>query len=132
MPDSLHSDLTQYIAHYKLNNCIVIIDWNKRQLDGYLTDIMNPFSIPEKMKAFGFNTQVVKGNDMEAIDDAINAAKEVKDSAVCIVLDSVKGQSVPYFEEMLANHSVKFGGETIEEANKAVAMYKEFIEKEEA
>lgn len=44
----------QYIANYKLNNCIVIIDDNKRQLDGYTKDVMNPFDIAEKMKAFGF------------------------------------------------------------------------------
>ena len=31
----------QYVAHYKLNNCIVIIDDNKRQLDGYTKDVMN-------------------------------------------------------------------------------------------
>ena len=122
----------QYIAGKRLNNCIVIIDWNKRQLDGYLTDVLEPFSIPEKMKAFGFNTQVVKGNDMAAIDAAIDAAKTVKDSAVCIVLDSVKGQSVSYFEEMVSNHSIKFSGEATEEAKKAIVAYKEFIEKEEA
>lgn len=38
----------QYIANYKLNNCIVIIDDNKRQLDGYTKDVMNPFDIAEK------------------------------------------------------------------------------------
>ena len=47
----------QYIANYKLNNCIVIIDDNKRQLDGYTKDVMNPFDIAEKMKAFGFYVQ---------------------------------------------------------------------------
>ena len=85
----------QYVAHYKLNNCIVIIDDNKRQLDGYTKDVMNPFSIPDKMKAFGFDVQVVKGNDIEAIDAAIEQAKAVKDQAVCIVLDTIKGQGVP-------------------------------------
>ena len=39
---------------------------------------MNPFSIENKMKAFGFYTQTVKGNDEEAIDEAINRAKNVK------------------------------------------------------
>lgn len=122
----------QYIAANKLNNCIVIIDDNKRQLDGYTKDVLNPFSIPEKMKAFGFCTQVVKGNDLEAIDDAINQAKETKDQAVCIVLDSVKGQSVPYFENMVMNHSVKFNNdEVIGEAKKAVESLKAFVEKEE-
>ena len=76
----------QYIAHYKLNHCVVIIDDNKKQLDGTTKEVMNPFSIENKMKAFGFYTQTVKGNDEEAIDEAINRAKNVKDQAVCIPL----------------------------------------------
>ena len=121
----------QYIAHYKLNNCIVIIDDNKRQLDGYTKDVMNPFSIPEKMKAFGFDVQVVKGNDVKAIDEAIDRAKGIKDQAVCIVLDTIKGQGVPFFEEMTSNHSVKFNTEEIKDAtHKAMAELKQFIEQE--
>ena len=70
----------QYVANYKLNNCIVVIDDNKRQLDGFTKDVMNPFSIPDKMKAFGFDVQVVKGDDIEAIDAAIDRAKSSKGS----------------------------------------------------
>ena len=122
----------QYIANYKLNNCIVIIDDNKRQLDGYTKDIMNPFDISKKMEAFGFFTQKVKGNDIEAIDDAINQAIEVKDKAVCIVLDTIKGQGVPYFENMFSNHSVKFNTDEINDAaNEAKQALLEFISKEE-
>lgn len=121
----------QYIAHYKLNNCIVIIDDNKRQLDGYTKDVMNPFSIPDKMKAFGFHVQVVKGNDVSAIDDAIEQAKQVEDQAVCIVLDTIKGQGVPFFEEMVSNHSVKFNTDEIKEAtHKAMEELKQYIEQE--
>ena len=120
----------QYIANYKLNNCIVIIDDNKRQLDGYTKDVINPFSYQEKMKAFGFYTLTAKGDDLEAIDDTINKLKEVKESAVCMVLDSVKGQGVKFFEELLSNHSVKFNEEYTNEANKAIAQLKEYIAKE--
>lgn len=51
-----------------------------------------------------------------AIDEAINASKTVTDQAVCIVLDSIKGQGVPFFEEMEANHSVKFDNADIQKA----------------
>lgn len=119
----------QYIAHYKLNHCIVIIDENKRQLDGTTKEIMNPFDLVEKMKAFGFHVQKVKGNDEEAIDHAINCAKQVKDQAVCIVLDSIKGSGVPYFEQMAGNHSVKFNNDEILNANhEAIKALESFIE----
>lgn len=106
----------QYIAHFKLNHCIVIIDDNKKQLDGPTKDILDPFDIQQKMTAFGFYTEKVPGADMHAIDGAIERCKAIEDQAVCIVLDSVKGQGVPFFEELEANHSVKF---TTDEINQA-------------
>ena len=107
----------QYLAHYRLNHCIVIIDENKKQLDGTTEEVMNPFSIADKMKAFGFDVQCVKGDDEEAIDSAIERAKAVMDHAVCIVLDTIKGAGVPYFEQLTGNHSVKFDNNEILEAN---------------
>ena len=109
----------QYIAHFKLNHCIVIIDDNKKQLDGPTKDILDPFDIQQKMTAFGFYTEKVPGADMQAIDEAIERCKAIEDQAVCIVLDSVKGQGVPFFEELDANHSVKF---TTDEINQAAEV----------
>lgn len=122
----------QYMAHYRLNHCIVIIDENKRQLDGFTCDVMNPFSIAKKMEAFGFHVQQVKGNDEEAISQAIDRAKRIQNQAVCIVLDSIKGQGVPYFEALTDNHSVKFDNETILSAtNQAIAELEEFVKRGE-
>ena len=119
----------QYIAHYKLNHCVVIIDENKRQLDGTTKEVMNPFDLEEKMKAFGFHVQRVKGNDEEAIDAAIDQAKSITDQAVCIVLDSIKGAGVPYYEQMEGNHSVKFNNDEILQINhKAIKDLEDLIE----
>lgn len=122
----------QYIAARRLNNCIVIIDNNKKQLDGILEDVLDPFDIPDKMRAFGFETKVVKGDDLEAIDEALTQAKNAEDHAVCIVLDSIKGRSTGYFETMAGNHSVKFSDEVKSEAEKAIKRYKAFLKKEGA
>lgn len=118
----------QYIAAKKLNNCIVIIDENKKQLDGTCEEVLNPFSIPKKMEAFGFHVQYVKGNDENKINEAINTAKAAKDQAVCIVLDTIKGQGVKFFEELKDNHSVKFNSEAVLEANhQAIKELEAFI-----
>ncbi|MGI6509836.1 MAG: transketolase [Erysipelotrichaceae bacterium] len=122
-----------YIAQKKLNNCIVIIDDNKRQLDGYTKDIINHYDLKAKMESFGFKTLRVDGSDIEAIDAAITELKGVKDKAVCIVLDTIKGQGIKYFEDLFSNHSVKFNNEAINKAaDEAVKELKAFIEKEEA
>ncbi|MDR3048706.1 MAG: transketolase [Elusimicrobiota bacterium] len=111
----------QFIAHNKLNNCIAFIDENKKQLDGWTKDVINPYDIEKKMQAFGFFTKKVKADDESAIDEAIEKCKSVKDSAVCIILDSIKGQGIKYFEDMMDNHSVKFNtAENIKAADDAI------------
>lgn len=121
----------QFIAHNKLNEVIVIIDWNKKQLDGTLEQIMNPFSIAKKMEAFGFQVIECDGKDEEAISNAIDAAKEVKDSAVCIVMDTIKAQGVPYYYDRSDSHSPKFGGEADAALDAVIAELEAFIEKGE-
>lgn len=117
----------QFLANYRLHQVIVFIDENKRQLDGYTADVMNPFDIRKKMEAFGFFVQKVPGDDEEAISQAIDRAKQVKDQAVCIVLDTVKGQGVPYFEQMEDNHSVKFKEPDNRAADEAIKDLEMFI-----
>lgn len=110
----------QFLAHYRLHNVIVLIDNNLRQLDGNTKDVMNPFNIAKKMEAFGFAVKEVPGNLEEEISDAIDWAKQIKDQAVCVILNTVKGQGVPYFENMPNNHSVKFKSEDIIELDRAI------------
>lgn len=118
----------QFIAHHALSKVIVFIDENKKQLDGYTKDIINPFDLRAKMESFGFYTQKVKGNDEKMISEAIDAAKEQHTRANCIILDTIKGQGVKYFEDMQDNHSVKFQEKDHAEIDKAVKELEQFIE----
>ncbi|GGC88894.1 transketolase [Enterococcus wangshanyuanii] len=97
----------QFAAHQKLDHLIVLIDDNKKQLDGYTAEICDPLDFVEKMQAFGFNSWRVNGGDVSAIEAAIDHAKKVNGKPTAIVLDTVKGQGVPYFEELMDNHHVR-------------------------
>ncbi|MDR2709438.1 MAG: transketolase [Elusimicrobiota bacterium] len=118
----------QYIAAKKLNNCIVMIDINKKQLDGWTKDILNPFDIAKKMEAFGFFTVKANGADEESISMALDKCREIKDGAVCIALDTTKGQGVKYFENYASNHSVKFNNpEIIKAAEDAISELENYL-----
>ncbi|ALS01759.1 carbohydrate degradation protein [Enterococcus silesiacus] len=97
----------QFAAHHKLDHLIVLIDDNKKQLDGYTTDICDPFDFVEKMQAFGFNSWRVDGGDVMAIEEAVIQGKQVNGKPTAIVLDTIKGQGVLYFEELVDNHHVR-------------------------
>lgn len=120
----------QFIAHHALHRVIVFIDENKKQLDGYTKDIINPFDIAQKMESFGFYTQKVKGDDEALICEAVDRAKDQTERANCIVLNTTKGQGVKYFEEMIENHSVKFTGEDNRALDQAIEELEQLILKE--
>ena len=56
-------------AHYKLDNLVIIVDFNGLQIDGRVTDVMNPQPLDEKMRAFGLFTQVIDGHNFDEIEN---------------------------------------------------------------
>ena len=117
----------QFIAGRKLDRVVVYIDDNKRQLDGFTRDIVEPFDYVEKMRAFGFAAERVDGADVGAIWDATDRAKARRGQPSCIVLDTVKGQGIKYFEDMVDNHSVKFNDNDCKAAREAVSRLEDII-----
>lgn len=96
-----------FAAHHKLNNLIVFVDDNKKQLDGPTVDICNPLDFEEKFNAFGFHTLKANGSCLESIYNRIKEGQEQSEKPVAIILDTTKGQGVPYIEKMAANHHIR-------------------------
>lgn len=84
----------------KLDNLIVFVDANKLQIDGTTHDVCDVEDIKKKFASFGFAVQRVDGHDHNAIDLAIEAAKKQKRKPHCIVLDTVKGKGISFYEQM--------------------------------
>ncbi len=62
-----------FAGRYNLNNLIVLWDDNKLSIDGIAqTDI----DIPARMRAMGFNVMSVRGNDINAIEHALERAEK--------------------------------------------------------
>lgn len=86
----------QFIAHHRLNNLTVFIDWNKQQLDGELEEIINPFDLEGKFRAFGFDVVTVKGDDIAGLLAVVQPVLPADARPRVVILDSIKGQGVPY------------------------------------
>ena len=93
-------------SHYKLDNLCVIVDNNGLQIDGNVANVMSPYPIDEKFKAFGFHVQVIDGHDFAAIDDAMTTAKTVKGQPCAIIMKTVKGKDVSFMENLASWHGV--------------------------
>ena len=98
----------------KLGNLVVLIDWNKRQLDGYLDEVLPMGDFAAKMEAFGFDTVKVNGNDVEAVAAALERTRKGGDKPYAIVLDTVKGCGVDEAESIPMNHSLPVNDERFE------------------
>lgn len=83
---------------YKLDNLCVIVDNNNLQIDGNVQDVKGLDNIEGKFKAFGFNTIVIDGNNIEQIIDAFETAKLVKGKPTAIIAKTVKGKGVSFME----------------------------------
>ena len=93
-----------FAHHYKLDNLCVIIDNNGLQLDGKLDDIMCPYPIPEKLRAFGFEVAEIDGNDFDQMEAAFAKARATKGVPFAIVMKTVKGKGVSYMENQVGWH----------------------------
>ena len=97
-------EAAMFAAHYKLDNLTAFVDFNGLQIDGPVAEVMSPLPIPEKWQAFGWNVLVIDGHDYNAIYDAIQTAKTVKDKPTMIVAKTIKGKGVCQMENVVDWH----------------------------
>lgn len=103
-----------FMATQKMDNLVVFVDWNKKQLDGPVEDISKPFDLKKKFEAFGFHAQQVDGKDIQGILDAVKKTETVKGQPHAIILDSIKGAGVKEVEDTVSNHSMTVGKEVFD------------------
>jgi len=115
-----------FAPNHGLDNLVTFVDYNKKQLDGYVRDINDLGDIAEKFRSFGWDAHQVDGSDVAKIYETIEKAKQAKGKPSVIVLDTIKGQGVKFVEETEANHHLRFSEKDHELA--AVAIGK--LEKE--
>lgn len=105
-------EAAMYAAQMKLDNMICFTDFNNMQLDGPIEEINGLEPLTDKWKAFGWNVWSVDGHDIEAIDTAIQAAKNKNGKPSMIILNTLKGKGVSFLEESyLNNHNVTISPE---------------------
>ncbi len=91
-------------AHYKLDNLTAFVDYNGLQIDGKITEVMNPEPITDKFRAFGWEVIDINAHDYDEIEKAIEKAKTVKDKPTMIVAHSIKGKGVSFMENQASWH----------------------------
>ena len=102
--------------HYKLDNLCAVIDNNGLQIDGPVDQVMSPYPIPEKLKAFGWNVVEIDGHDFDQIAAAFAQARETKGVPTAIVMKTTKGKGVSFMENQAGWHGKAPNDEEYEKA----------------
>jgi len=93
-----------YAAQVKLDNLITFVDYNKKQLDGYVKDINDMGDFKGKFESFNWYAQEIDGSSVTEIFEAVEKAKAQKGKPSVIVLNTIKGQGWSLAENMVSNH----------------------------
>jgi transketolase len=96
-------EAAMYAAANKVDNLIATIDYNGRQIDGDVEDVMSLGNLAQKWLAFGWEVLEMDGHQFEDIRAKMTAAKALcgKGKPVVIIMKTEMGQGVDY---MMGSH----------------------------
>lgn len=97
-------EAVMYAAANKIDNVIATIDYNQKQIDGSLDEVLSLGNLNQKFTAFGWEVLEVKeGNNIEAVINVINDAQRLSGNGkpICIIMHTEMGNGVDY---MMGSH----------------------------
>ncbi len=97
-------EASMFASHYKLDNLCVILDLNGLQIDGPITEVMNPTPHDKKFEAFGFHVITIDGHDFNQIEAAFAEAEATKGQPTVIIAKTTKGKDVSFMENSVNWH----------------------------
>lgn len=93
-----------FAAQHRLENLIVIVDYNKLQALGYTADILDLEPLVGKWQAFGWATCAIDGHDLVSVEATLQRVPFEPGRPSCIIANTVKGKGVSFMEDSLLWH----------------------------
>lgn len=118
----------QFASNKKLNNLTIFIDDNKKQVDGFTHEISCELKFEKLMNDLGLYCLSIHGNSIDEIDKSISQCLAQNELATVIILNTVKGYGLTYFEQLENCHHMNFKGESAIELQKAIHELKKELE----
>lgn len=96
-------EAAMYAAANKVDNLIATIDYNGRQIDGDVDDVLSLGNLVEKWQAFGWEVLEMDGHDMQDIKTTLAKATDFVGNGkpIVIVMTTEMGQGVDF---MMGTH----------------------------
>ncbi|MBQ6373815.1 MAG: transketolase [Clostridia bacterium] len=103
-------------AYYKLDNFIVVADFNGQQLEGWTKDQMALEPMADRLRAFGWEVAECDGHDIDALTAA--AATPHPGKPLFIICRTHPDQGMPIISSLMPKHFVQVTDKVREEYTK--------------
>jgi transketolase len=91
-------------AHYRLDNLVVIVDYNKLQITGPVESVTGITNLAQKFTAFGYAVREVDGNAIHDLMAVFDALPFQPGKPNLILAHTVKGKGVSFTENQVGWH----------------------------
>jgi len=88
-----------FAPHHRLDNLIVVVDYNKIQSLGTVKEVLDLEPFAAKWEAFGWAVREIDGHDVKQIERVLTAVPCEPDKPTCIIAHTVKGKGVSFMED---------------------------------
>ena len=119
-------EAAMYAAANKVDNLIATIDYNGRQIDGDLDDVLSLGNLEAKWQAFGWDVLSMNGHDFDSIRETMQTAKSKLGNGkpIVIIMKTEMGQGVDY---MMGTHKWHGSAPNAEQLKSALNQLEETL-----
>ncbi len=96
-------EAAMYAAGKNVDNIIATVDYNHKQIDGDIDDVLPLGDLTVKWKAFGWEVLHMNGNDVKEVIETLEKAKSLtgKGKPIVIIMKTIMGNGVDF---MMGTH----------------------------
>ncbi len=119
-------EAAMYAAARKVDNLIATVDYNGRQIDGDVEDVISLGDLAKKWQAFGWEVLEMDGHNIEEIQSTMKKAKDMcgQGKPIVILMRTEMGQGVDY---MMGTHKWHGNAPNEEQLEAALVQLEETI-----
>jgi transketolase len=112
-----------FAAHHRLDNLVAIIDYNKLQSLGKVSDTLGLEPLRGKWEAFNWRCIEVDGHSTSEISSAITSNQIANSKPLVIIAHTIKGKGVSFMENSVLWHYRCPKGEEYQKAKSEILGY---------
>ena len=97
-------EAVMFAKQHKLDNLVVIVDYNRLQAMGETRDVIDLDSLADKWHSFGWSVGEVDGHNIEHLEHILKFTPLPTGKPRCIIAHTVKGKGVSFIEGKVEWH----------------------------